>query len=75
MLEIINLETCPFYNLALEEYCLDNFQDQDILILWQNIPTVVVGRNQNTIEEINSLCKRKGYKSGTQIIRRRGSLS
>lgn len=53
MLEIINLLTDPFYNLALEEYCLNNFDDREILILWQNMPTVVIGRNQNTIEEIN----------------------
>ncbi|MDD3894306.1 MAG: lipoate--protein ligase [Syntrophomonadaceae bacterium] len=53
MLEIINLSTCPFYNLALEEYCLNHFDDQEILIFWQNIPTVVIGRNQNALEEIN----------------------
>lgn len=53
MLEIINLSTCPFYNLALEEYCLNHFNDQEILIFWQNIPTVVIGRNQNALEEIN----------------------
>ena len=54
MLEIINLNTDPFYNLALEEYCLDHFLQQDILILWQNTPAVIIGRNQNTREEINS---------------------
>lgn len=82
MLEIINLETCPFYNLALEEYCLDNFQDQDILILWQNIPTVVVGRNQNTIEEINTpFVKGKDIKvvrrlsGGGAVFHDRGNLN
>lgn len=54
MLEIINTSTDPFFNLALEDYLL-NRQDitGDIFVLWQNRPVVVVGRNQNTIEEIN----------------------
>ena len=44
----------PFYNLAIEEYVLKNFSlDEDFIFLWQNTPTIVVGNNQNTIEEIN----------------------
>jgi len=54
MLEIINQSHDPFFNLALEEYLL-NRRDikEDIFLLWQNRPVVVVGRNQNTLEEIN----------------------
>ena len=52
MLEIINTNNDPFYNLALEEFCVQNF-DREILILWQNVPTIEIGRNQNTLEEIN----------------------
>lgn len=45
----------PYYNLALEEYALKELDvDDDFFILWQNENTVVIGRNQNTIEEINS---------------------
>lgn len=45
----------PYFNLALEEYMLKYFDgEEDIFILWQNEPTVVIGRNQNTIEEINT---------------------
>lgn len=45
----------PYYNLALEEYALKEIDiEEDFFILWQNENTVVVGRNQNTIEEINS---------------------
>ncbi len=43
----------PTYNLAFEEYILQNFHYGNILILWQNEPSVIVGRNQNTSEEIN----------------------
>lgn len=43
----------PYYNLAFEEYVLMNRKDGDYLILWQNDNTVVIGQNQNTVEEIN----------------------
>ncbi len=43
-----------YFNLALEEYILKNNEiEEDIVFLWQNTPTIVVGNNQNTIEEIN----------------------
>lgn len=45
----------PYFNLALEEYALKEIDiDEDFFILWQNENTVVVGRNQNTIEEVKS---------------------
>lgn len=54
MLTIINEKTDPRYNLALEEYVLKNLpKDNDYILLWQNEPSVIIGRNQNTIEEIN----------------------
>ena len=54
MLTIINNVTDPRYNLALEEYVLKYFPSkEDFILLWQNEPAVIVGRNQNTIEEIN----------------------
>lgn len=55
MLTIINEKTDPRYNLALEEYALKYLNlDDDLILLWQNEPSVIIGRNQNTIEEINA---------------------
>lgn len=42
----------PYYNLALEEY-LFSHTDDDIFMLWQNAPTVVVGKNQNVYAEVD----------------------
>lgn len=55
MLFIKNDSKNPYFNLALEEYALKKLNvSDDFFILWQNENTIVVGRNQNTIEEINS---------------------
>ena len=54
MISIRNQSNDPRFNLALEEYVFYHFNpDQEYVILWQNEPSVIVGRNQNTIEEIN----------------------
>lgn len=50
---VINNCTDPYYNLALEEYLLLNRAEGTLVMLWQNDNTIVVGRNQNTYEEIN----------------------
>ncbi len=45
--------TDPCYNLAMEQYLLENRREGDWLMLWQNENTVVIGLNQNTLEEID----------------------
>ena len=46
--------TDPRLNLALEEYALRNFSsDQDYLLFYINESSIIIGRNQNTLEEIN----------------------
>ena len=47
--------TDPYYNLAIEEYVFEKLDRcEDWLILWQNYNTIVIGKYQNTIEEINA---------------------
>ncbi|WP_111708594.1 lipoate--protein ligase [Lutibacter citreus] len=46
--------TDPKLNLALEEYALRNFDTStDYLLFYINKPSIIIGRNQNTLEEIN----------------------
>ena len=52
MLCITRYETDPYFNLAAEEYVMDHF-DRDVFMLWRNAPTIIVGRHQNTLAEIN----------------------
>ncbi|NTW42862.1 MAG: lipoate--protein ligase [Anaerolineaceae bacterium] len=41
-------------NLAIEEHLLRNYMiDEEILLFYINGPSIIIGRNQNTIEEIN----------------------
>ena len=55
MKTILNDSKDPRFNLALEEYVLKYLvADEDFVLLWQNANSVIIGRNQNTIEEINS---------------------
>lgn len=66
MLLIINDSSDAYYNLAAEEYLIDHF-NEDIVMLWRNDNTVVVGKNQNTIEEIN---KEYVEENGISVVRR-----
>ncbi|MEW5592614.1 lipoate--protein ligase [Peribacillus frigoritolerans] len=47
--------TDPRINLAIEEYALKHLNiDEAYLLFYINRPSIIIGRNQNTIEEINS---------------------
>jgi lipoate-protein ligase A len=57
-----------YYNLAAEEYIFTSLdKDQEYLLLWQNQNAVVVGKHQNTIEEINTAYVKE---HGVQVARR-----
>ncbi len=45
-------ETDPYFSLAAEEYLLKNFQE-DVFLLWKSEPSIVVGKHQNALAEIN----------------------
>lgn len=67
---IVNKSNNPEYNLAFEEYCFKHLEinpDEDYVILWINGPAIIVGKNQNTLEEIN-----KDYvdENKIQVVRR-----
>jgi len=68
MKTIINDSLNPRYNLALEEYVLKHLDtDEDFVLLWQNANSVIIGRNQNTIEEVNETYVRE---HDVQVVRR-----
>ncbi|MGB3870551.1 MAG: lipoate--protein ligase [Flavobacteriales bacterium] len=42
-------------NLALEEYCLLNLSiDESYLLFYVNAPSIIIGKHQNTLEEIDT---------------------
>lgn len=47
-----NDHTDPYFNLAAEQYLMDTEGDE-VFMLWQNAPAVIIGRNQNAYAEIN----------------------
>ena len=47
--------TDPTINLAIEEFAVRHLPaDEPILLFYINKPSIIIGRNQNTIEEINT---------------------
>jgi len=55
MLYIESPSIDPAFNLALEQYIFDSLDKSNIyFMLWQNDNAIIVGKNQNTIEGINS---------------------
>jgi lipoate---protein ligase len=60
--------TRPQINLAIEEYLLRNVKPgTDLLILYINQPSVIVGRFQNTLEEVNQIFVEE---HGIHVVRR-----
>ncbi len=68
MLTIINENTDPRFNLAVEEYVLKYLNiAEDFLLIWQNSKCVIIGKDQNPFEEINGSFVNKNH---IPVIRR-----
>lgn len=52
MLLIDTGSTDPFFNIATEEFLFKNRQE-DLLMLYINNPSIIIGKHQNPFEEIN----------------------
>lgn len=51
---LINNSTDPYFNLAFDEYCLENIHSvEPYFFLWRNRPAVIIGLNQNAYGEVN----------------------
>jgi len=60
--------TDPRINLAIEEYALRYLPvEDDYLLFYINEPSIIIGKNQNTIEEINSAYVEE---HGIHVVRR-----
>ncbi|MDR2730339.1 MAG: lipoate--protein ligase [Treponema sp.] len=52
---IENRNTDPRYNLALEQFVFDSLdRGHNYFMLWQNHNSIIVGKHQNTVAEINA---------------------
>lgn len=70
-LTILVNSTCfdPEYNLASEEYLLSDQSryNGNVFMLWRNDDSVIIGKNQNTYEEINTDYVKE---NGIKVVRR-----
>ena len=66
MLLIENPSTDPSYNHALEEYLLKNVRE-DVFMVWQNVPTILIGRNQDARCEYDA---DYAEEKGIRVVRR-----
>ncbi|TVQ88911.1 MAG: lipoate--protein ligase [Bacteroidetes bacterium] len=53
MLFVKNSSLDPWFNIAAEEYLLKQFE-QEIIMIWRSESSIIVGKHQNTLAEINA---------------------
>ncbi|MBQ8552248.1 MAG: lipoate--protein ligase [Clostridia bacterium] len=62
----LNPNLDPYFNLAAEEYLITHTRE-DIIMLWRNDRSVIIGKNQNAFAEIDlEFCRVNGIK----VVRR-----
>ena len=67
MLLINSLSQNAYFNIASEEYLLHRFPTEDLFLLYVNAPSIIVGKFQNTLAELNlDYVEEKGIK----VVRR-----
>lgn len=55
MIYIESPSTDPYFNLALEQYVFDTMDEKEsYFMLWHNDNAIIIGKHQNTIQEINT---------------------
>lgn len=52
MLLLERNSTDPYFNIATEEYLIKT-ASEPIFMIWQNMPSVIVGKHQNPLREVN----------------------
>lgn len=68
MIFIKNKNTDVYFNLAMEEYFFEKFKKDEVFMLWINEPSVVIGKHQNLIEELNmKYCFEKNIKIARRL--------
>ena len=51
---VSNPSTDPHFNMAFDEFCLEQLKaDEPVFYLWQNRPSVIIGLNQNPFAEVD----------------------
>lgn len=66
MIFINHNNTDIYFNHAAEQYVLENIDDE-CFMLWRNEPSILIGKNQNTVAEINTEYVKE---NGIKIVRR-----
>lgn len=68
MVYLESTSTDPYFNLALEQYVFDQLpRDNEYFMLWQNDNAIIIGKHQNTVEEINAAYVKE---HGIRVVRR-----
>lgn len=59
---LVNESTDPHFNMAFDEWCLENLDiSEPVFYLWKNRPSVIIGLNQDAAQEVNlEYLKEKG---------------